>query len=468
MSKKVNQLLVVALLAGAHFVGAASHGTYLTIVPGDAAQRSLVSCKGMFDGEVEGAKTSQFGVTASYSRSWDSGKLATYFMPDGVDAATVTLDASAPAANQVDSSMMVRKSTSTALDQVTTTPDATVAVSPISTRFALGLSYCQDLKNVMEGAWFHLGVSLARVQNDLRAVVTAGAAASNTNVTLDALLKGDTPSTTNNFVVEALKYGRIQSAYADDAQTRPEELSMRLGYNFVNNDSAKVGGFVSGIIGLGTEPTLVYLFESVAGHRNLGLGAGLMGSVSLSRGEDYEMSMNINGAAHYLFAREDYRLGRFTGMTGNSNWMQYWLGTDATSKFPIANVLRQKVDVSPRYTADLGAQFVYAGECTQFDLGYAMHYRAKEDNKLKTAWVDTTYDIYNGAAAANVADVKAVNLTWNEDSQLLHTIHGGVLYSMSDMENPVSVGLGGSISLANDRTRSEQHWSVFGKIGVAF
>ena len=468
MSKRVSQLLAVALLVSASFVEAHSHGTYLTIIPGDAEQRSLVAAKSCALDEQD-AKTSHFGITAGYSRTWDSAKLATYFMPDAVDAAEVVLDSTSPAATAVDSSQIIRLNASTAL-HASDPADAKIAINPISTRFALGLNYCQDLKNVMEGAWFHLGVSLARVKNDLNAVVTAGAKASDENISVDGFFKGDTPGTTG-FVAEALKYGKIATAYSPDAQTRPEQIAMRLGYDFVANDSGKFGGYVSGVIGLGTEPTMEYVFEPVVGHRNFGVGAGLQGCVQLSSSEEYDLSLNINGQAHYLFAREDYRLANFTGMTGNANWMRYWLANDSVNsvKAPAANFLRQKVDVTPRYTVDLGAQFVYAGECTQFDLGYAMNYRAKEDNKLKTAWVDTQYDLVTaGAAATFTTDIKAANLDWNEASQLLHTIHGGVLYSMKDMENPVTVGLGGSVSLANDRTRSEQHWSVFGKLGVSF
>lgn len=465
MSKKVSQLLVLALATSAAFVGATSHGTYLTIIPGDAEQRSLVAANCCSDDAD--AKTSQFAVTAGYSRTWDSAKLGAYFAPDADDNNVVSLDSTSPAATAVDSSRIIRLNASTAL-YAGAPGDATVTLNPVSTRFFLGLNYNQDLKNVMEGAWFNLGVTLARVKNDLRAVVTAAAKASNENISVDGLLQGDTPGTTG-FTSAALAYSKIKNAYAPDAQTRPEEIKMRLGYNFVNNDSGTFGGFVSGLIGLGTEPTMEWLFEAVAGHRNFGIGAGLMGTVSLSEGDDYKMFLNINGSAHYMFAREDYRLGKFTGMTGNSNWMRYYLATDGTTKFPMANALRQKVNVAPRYVVDLGAQFVYAGDCTQFDLGYIMNYRAKEENTLVTAWNDATYNLYDaGAVATATTAVKAANLTWNEESQLLHTIHGGVLYTMKDMENPVSVGLGGSISLANDRTRSEQHWTIFGKLGVSF
>jgi len=469
MSKRVSQLLAVVLLAGASFLEASSHGTYLTIINDDASSRSLVAAKCMSD-DVD-AKTSNFAISAGYSRTWGSNKIGTYFMPDAVDTNTVTLDASAPATTAVDSSRIIRLNTGTALHAAVSSsvlPDATVTVSPVSTKFALGLSYCQDLKNVMEGAWFKLGVSLARVKNDLNAVVTAGAKDSTVNITVDGLLKGDTPATTG-YAAAALAYGKISANYAPDAQTRPEEVNMRLGYEFVSNDSGTFGGYVSGIIGLGTEPTMEWAFESVVGHRNFGVGAGLQGCVQLSSGEDYRMSLNINGQAHYLFARDDYRLGKMTGLTGNTNWMRYWLATDGTTKAPLANFLRQKVSVTPRYTVDLGAQFIYAGECTQFDVGYAMNYRAKEDNKLATAWNDALVNAYDaGAVVSATTAIKAANISWNEDSQLLHTIHGGVLYSMKDMENPVTVGLGGSVSLANDSTRTEQHWSIFGKLGVSF
>ena len=475
MSKRVSQLLLALALASANFAVTAS-GTYLTVVPGNSELRSLVSAKTLGE-PAEDAKTSEVAVRLVYSRTWDSANLGKYFtgIADTNNAATLN---SAPAAADIDQTRIIRYSDNSAVGD---NAASTVTFLPRSTRMALNFSFCQDLQSVMEGSWFDLNVSLARVKNDLNAVIAAGAKTSNTAGDLAQFLGGTAGMATA--AAQGLLAGKIATAAAstDVAANGPEQAALRLGYNFVRNDNGTFGAFVSGVVGLGTRPTLANLFESVVGHRNMGLGLGVQGTVSLSKTDDYEMQLNINAAGHYMFARQDYRLGQFVSQTGatNVNWMHYYMGKDLTSGAstpfaPTANFLKQMVNVAPRYNADLGAQFVYVGDCVDFDLGYAMHYQAAEQNTLVTAWNDATYVIVGSASTnltpgtANALGVKAANLSWSEDSQLLHTLHGGVVYNCKDMENPVQLGLGGSISLANDRARSEEHWSAFAKLGVAF
>lgn len=474
MSKRVSQLLLGAALLSVSFAQAASHGTYLTIIPGDSEMRSLVSQK-CCGAEAEDAKTSEVALRAVYSRTWDSAKLGAYFAGANDSNNVVTLSASPTNAEDVDQGMIIRKADLTNTPVKGTSAASTITMNPKSTRFALNLSYNQDLKSVMEGTWFDLAVSLARVKNDLGEVVAAGAKGNEAG-SIDQFFAGTANIACSTPVSAGLAAGRINSSSAAEAVTGPEQVSMRLGYNFVTNETGTFGAFVSGVAGLGTEPKLTDLFESVVGHRNMGLGLGVQGNVSLSKNDDYEMQFNINAAGHYMFARQDFRLGQVTGLTGAvANWTHYYLTRDnlATTYAPLANALRQKVNVAPRYTADLGGQFVYVGECVSYDLGYAMHYRAKEENTLVTGWNDAQYTIAgtdhtyvsgtNGALA-----IKGANLNFNEDSQLIHTIHGGLGYNCKDMENPVQLGLGASISLANEKMRSEQHWSVFAKIGVSF
>jgi hypothetical protein len=482
MSKRVNQLLLAALVAASSFVGAAGHGSYLTILNGDADQRSVVSIKGMND-SAEDQSCSSIAMRLVYGKTWDSANLAQFFGPNAATSNVTTAKASA-SASDVALNYLTRVASSGAAG---TMDDATITMNPVSTRMAVGLAYSQDLKNVMEGAWFDLGLSFARVENDLKAVIVGGAKDTTTD-DLTALLKG------TSFVVgdldetaprSTLNAGRILTTKNDSA-TGVEEVTMRLGYNFVTNDTGSMGGFISGVVGLGSEPKLDNVFESVVGHRHLQLGAGVQGTVSLSQTDEHSMSLNLDAKAHYIFSRDAVRMARLTGLevlAGNTNYQQYYLTKDTTAAaaaawLPAANALRQTVTVNPRYSAQLGAQFVYSNDCTSFDLGYNMEYRAKEDNKLVGSWSDTKYVVAGQTASGELpvatvgtstaAAIKAANLNWNEDSKILHTVHGGVNYSFCDMANPMNLGLGGSVSIANDRQAGEGHWSVFAKLGLSF
>jgi len=475
MSKRVSQLLLaLATLSAGHAVLAS--GTYLTVVPGTSELRSLVSAKTLGE-TAEDAKTSEFAVRLVYSRTWDSANLGRYFT--GVNDANneATLSASPTAATDVNQGMILRKADMSSSPAAGNGTASKVTFLPKSTRFGLNLAYSQDLQSVMEGAWFDLNVSLARVKNDLNATISAGTIGNQAG-TIDQFFAGQqgiaAATETGGVVPAGLAAGKISATNA--AVTGLEQAALHLGYNFVNNDNAKFGVFVSGVAGLGTQPKLEQLFESVVGHRNLGLGLGVLGTVSLSKNDDYEMQLNVNAAGHYLFSRQDTRLGQITGQTGSAaNWTHYYLAKDTvgTTWAPAANYLKQTVNVAPRYNADLGAQFVYSGDCVDFDLGYNMHYRATEQNTIVTSIKDAQYVIVgtdntlvDGTAGALA--IKNANINWSEDSQILHTVHGGVVYNCKDMENPVQLGLGGSASIGNDRARSEGHWSVFAKLGVAF
>jgi hypothetical protein len=477
MSKRVQQLLLAAAMASSVFALHATSGTYLTVIPGESEMRSLVSARPLGDdADNDDVPTSEVALRLVYSRSWDSANLGAYFT--GIaDTNNVATASATPGTADVNQSYIMHDATLSG--GVGTAAASAVTLLPMSTRFALSLSYCQDLKSVLEGSWFHLGVSLARVKNDLRATIAAGAKG-NENGTLDQFFNGTAAIATTG--AAGLANGQIvaSAASTDTAATGPEEIDVKLGYNFVRNESGTFGAFVSGIAGLGTQPKLVNLFESVVGHRNFGLGLGVVGTVGLSSTDDYQIQLKLDASGHYMFQRQDLRLGQFvTAPTGatNINWMHYYLANNAANTAapiaPAANALTQLVNVAPRYHADFGAQFVYTGDCVSADLGYQLHYQACEQNTLATAWNDANVVLYGTNAtfapgAYGALAVKAANLSWSEASQLLHTIHGGVLYTCKDMDNPVDLGLGASISLANDRKRSEQHWSVFAKLGVSF
>ena len=478
MSKRVNQLLLAAALAASSFVLATGHGSYLTILNGDADQRSVVSIKGMND-SAEDACCSSIAMRLVYGRTWDSANLAQFFAPNSATSNVFTAKA-VPTASDVALNLVARVP-GTGADG--TMDDATITLNPVSTRMAVGLSYAQDLKNVMEGAWFDLGLSFARVENDLKAVIVGGAKNTVTD-DLSSFFKGTT-FVPGDALTSTLNNGRIPTVKNDSA-TGVEEVAMRLGYNFVTNDTGSMGGYISGVVGLGTEPKLVNLFESVVGHRHLHLGAGLQGDISLSQTDEHSMSSKLDAKAHYIFSRDAIRMGRLTDLTviaGNSNYQQYYLVKDTTAGatagwMPGANAITRTVTVNPKYSAQLGAQFVYSNDCTSFDLGYNLEYRAKEDNKLVGAWNDAQYVVAGLSESSNrpvaVAGtdigvaIKAANVNWNEDSKILHTVHGGVNYSFCDMANPMNLGLGGSISMANDRQAGEGHWSVFAKLGLSF
>jgi hypothetical protein len=475
MSKKISQLLLLAGLAASSFVGAAAHGSYSTVFNSDAHRYSMLSCKGMGSADEE-ASSSSLSLRLIYSRTWDSKAFGQYFLGNSATDNTQKIDNDIAGGN-ISADYLARVATSGA---VGTWPDGTITLSPLQTRMAVAVSYAQNLQSILEGAWFDLNVSFARVENNLRATFT-GATANTTSYGAAEFFGGAT-MVPGDGLTSTLAYGKMANNKANASATGLEQVDARLGYNFVSNDNGTFGGFVSGVMGLGTEPKCVELFESVVGHRHMMLGAGLQGDVSLSQTDEHSMSLKLEGKAHYIFSREDLRPANIVNVTvngTNTNYQQYYLTKDGSLSWgPALNYITRKVTVKPRYSADLNATFVYSNDCTSFDLGYGLQYRAKEDNALVGTFDDSRYVIAGITAASNVpvaavgtstaAYINKANLDFNQPSKILHTVRGGVNYTFNDMANPMGVGFGGAIQIANNKNEAHQEWQVFAKLEVSF
>ncbi|MBM3894398.1 hypothetical protein FJ366_02270 [Candidatus Dependentiae bacterium] len=478
MSKKISQLLLLAGIVASSFAGLSATGSYLSNHLSEGAYRSMVSAKSM-NCEGEESCGSSIGVRFMYQRSY-SGDTNRHFLPAGATTNTVAAKAT-PGATDIALNYLTRVASSGAAG---TMDDATLTMNPTQTRMAVAVSYAQSLKNVLEGAWFDLNASFARVENNLKATYTGGAK-NTTSDTFENFFKGTT-FTVGASATSTLTAGKILWNTASPAANGLEEVRARLGYDFVTNDNGTFGGYVSGVVGFGTEPKLDHLFESVVGHRHVQLGAGMQGRISLSQTEESSMALNLDARAHYIFARNEVRMANLQNVnivTGNTAYQQYYLVKDTTAAStagwsPAANILRREVSVRPQYSADLAAQFVYSNDCTSFDAGYVLSYKAKEKNELDS-WTDTQYVTAGSTADSNLpvasagansaVALKKEHLNFNEEAKLIHNIHAGLNYCFNDMANPMDLGFGGEITMApTDKAKVLQHWGVFGKLAVNF
>jgi hypothetical protein len=470
-NKLLASLLTVSLLAVGADLGAANNN-YLTLMTSreSAMQRSLHSVGGDMGG-AEGEKAadkdskSNVSVRVGYSRTHDSAELGQYFTGNGSDVMKV--NASATTA-ETEIGLVLRDSDGTVYSG---TEKGTVTFAPRSQRLAASIDFSQSFDAFLEGGWVKVGAAFARVKNEVNhndnAVV---------GTELTKFLAGDAMGKT-----EGLKYLRITNVDGTH-ESHLDDLDLSLGYNFVSNDSGNFGVYVKGTAGVGTEPKMVSLFESVAGSRHFRLGVGFCGNVSLLESDAHKarLMFDIDGA--YLFKRDELRTARIKDV----NFSQYHLAAETGGKLdgsitgklpaPVANFVTKKISVEPRYVVNGCVDFVYERDCFTFDVGYLGHYKAKEENVA--TWEDNKYfrviDATLGeAAAVGAAEAKskainAADLEWSEDSKYVHTIHGGGAYTLKDMDTPVSLGVGGSYGFASDKAKAESNWSVFGKLGVCF
>jgi hypothetical protein len=191
--------------------------------------------------------------------------------------------------------------------------------------------------------------------------------------------------------------------------------------------------------------------------------------------------------ARYLFENCQQRVLGLCGV----QWGQYTLlgKVGQATLVPGANVLCQKVDVSPGAMVDfiVQADWNYCG--LGFDVGYNLYYHQNEKVALHdctTILEEDTYAFpkldFNGTAAPFTEADRLLdslgNQSWLSDSsidfsraqtpsQLTHKIYGSLSYTCCKNHLPVLVGITGHYEFGSKNAELET-WGVALKLGASF
>ena len=309
------------------------------------------------------------------------------------------------------------------------------------------------------------------------------------------------------------------------------DIDIMVGYNFLKKETYHAGINIGLSIPAGNGSTGEYFFEPIYGTKHFGLGAGLEASARIWGCEDHNFKINFAANYRYLFQASEKRI---PGMT-HDNFGQYELLAQtngltgqtpivAIDLTPAANLLNQKVNVTPGSQFDSIIGFAYNKRGFNVDLGYNLYLRESEAIKTrgstfaastygtaskglivgttiplykavgKTAVGNTiqvgsvTGSVYNGNTnfGTDIAQfdtttstgVPPVATTWIQDanrnssaastpSQFSNAIYVGLGYVVKEWEYPLMFCIGGKYEFAAKNSVLEI-WQIHAKIGVSF
>lgn len=417
--------------------------------------------------------------------------------------------------------------------QTTSTKNVTMNLEMNRRAYGFNLNYHHTFDSVLRGFFFTVKIPVVHVEHNVDVSLTGndwnvGArdqdlvkAATSINALADFFngrdvelpLVTDNPVTeqlsfntlngqdifaTNSPLQEALTCGLIpvptKNACNKPCPTKDRSISgiadidLSFGYHFVNQEIYHVALSIGGTIPTGNAVKNHYLWEPILGNgRNWALGIGAEGEYKAWGTRDHNINLIAALNFRYLFENCQQRILGLCGV----EWGQYRLIAKVGEKklVPAANLLCQKVDVTPGAMVDFIAQATWNYRGLGIDLGYNLYYRQTEKVSLhdcRTIFEKEKYAFpapdFNGEAAEFTADDRLADATgnkhWLSDSkidktraetpeQLTHKLYGSLSYLCTKRHLPVIVGITGHYEFASEDTDLES-WGVALKLGVSF
>lgn len=203
-------------------------------------------------------------------------------------------------------------------------------------------------------------------------------------------------------ITEKWKYGKIDGTRSI---TKLGDVHVTLGWNFVNTDDAHFGLGLKALLGSGGKSQAKYVFEPVIGYAGRqGLGGTMSGGTMVwERGDDHNITMNVNGSAVHIFANTQKRS---YDITNCGIWSRYLLvkkmSNIGATNSAYSGVMENFINVGTldarigmEVVYDAGLSLCYRHGETTFDVGYQVAGHSKEKWK---SWQETialdTYILY--------------------------------------------------------------------------
>lgn len=212
-----------------------------------------------------------------------------------------------------------------------------------------------------------------------------------------------------------LIYSKFYCGLCSDGKRRTgfEDIQLRLGYDYMWCNDNRIGVYLIGTIPAGRSPTAEYIFEPLVGSKHASFGVGFLGDYQFDCGcEDSSFTLMTDFNYRYVFNHKECRT---FDLMPNGPFSRYLLIVDSSAlgfPFPAANATTQRVNVKPRSTIQwwFGLNYEYCD--WDFELGYNLFWRQKEQLKLAQNCVplSTTIGIYN-LNGCGVSQVTASNAT---------------------------------------------------------
>lgn len=272
---------------------------------------------------------------------------------------------------------------------------------------------------------------------------------------------------------EPLAYGRI---FGRQVASRLSDVQIALGYDMVLKEDRHFGLSVRTSIPTGTRPDQEFLFDAIVGNgHHWELGAGLTSHIRFWEREDEYAQWCIYLDANITHLFKDTQKRSFD--LNNGPGSRYMLlqefadssvnlhinGVDAPNQYtgrilPAINATTLDACVSIAVQADIVIKFAYQrASGFEFDLGYNLWARSKEDVKLDCCgcppFLDNRYAIKGDAQVYGFVSNDPVRLNVSQHEATLHAGQGdgnfvaGSEFRNANADNPALASDGSNVAL---------------------
>jgi len=308
------------------------------------------------------------------------------------------------------------------------------------------LGYHQDLSKVLPGLYLAIKLPIMHMDSAINPVITS-------NNDIVSFFQGAVIEGSNQ---EPLHFGKIYPGFRDITHSNGvADIDITVGYRFLQKDEYNAGFSLALVLPTHEqEHSCAYLLEPMVGSNHWGIGGGIDAQALIWGDEDHYLKISHATAYRYFFQAPEKRL---LGLS-NIPWGHYQLiRTSNGNLAPAANYLVKNVEVAKGSIVEMLLGLTYARNGFTADLGYNLYFAERETIKMHHPIPQYTLD-KDGSTHDIDATVAETPL------QFTNSIYAGIGYTLSDFENPLSVGIGCKFEFAsqNSALDNAQVWITLG------
>lgn len=373
-----------------------------------------------------------------------------------------------------------------------------------------GFAFTEESNSCAENQWWYLDIDLpiTYVKNQFTISETVINDGGGVNTAVAASGIPVSPDMTAGMMQGDWLFGKVSNC-CNLSKTGIADMEIKLGRQFVYNDTCLLAGYFGVLVPTGNSPCSQFVFEPVIGHgKHVGVIWGAEGGYLLGSNCDRKWEFWLDYAAQCMFLFQHCEIRSFD--LKNRPWSRYILmyanqtqalqanqATDANIvKFlstPGINLLTQCVQVTPGFQTNSTVSLVFQHQCGfEGEVGWNAFYRSAECVNLN--WkTGPAIKAVDGDGATNpvldisdtplLADISVPFADYNaslieqSDIDIQSAAHPNIIvqllytqlgYRWEDRCNPIHFGAGVSYEFAMKNFAVMNRWTLWGKFTVAF
>lgn len=300
--------------------------------------------------------------------------------------------------------------------------NTTIEISPRSKQKAFIFGYYQDLSKIARGLFLSCKIPLVFIKNSMMF--------SCNDHDINLFLEGQRIPGQQRLLIGQI-IGTHNPQYQYQETSGAADIDLQVGYRFLNKDDYNAQIYLSLIIPTEHKTPNNYFFKPQVGSQHWGLGGGLEAQVMLWGDEDHAVKANYATSYRYFFQSPEERLLGLSDLP----WGHYNLINVHGTIAPAANYLLKTVDVARGSMLDMVLSFVYNNYGFTADIGYELYFSEQETVKVPGPIPQYTHAV---TGVSHALDATAAETP----TQFTHSIYGGIGYTFTDFDTPLTLGAG--------------------------